>query len=267
MMRYEDGEPDKLYNEVQRCLSKIRHTYELVDRYMRRDYLKPWWKTYSEFNLFIKHNFPSDTVRRKLCDWICSGPDSIPEGDEFRSQLAKHVSYITHNPHVKRKLCWPLNQGDFFVIERSAKFFDPKTLEELEIAQKANEIIGDLGGTKYHVGDYYIKELPQIIPQKDYYSVYARNSFYVFSRRLEPNEVFAPDRVRYHYQFIEQIFVFVATELINRGDLSFQSHFGKDIPLETKREYEKKSQEEMCSRFLQKTLMKEELGPKPPDHE
>lgn len=263
----EDGEPDKLYNEVQGCLSKIRHTYELVDRYMRRDYLKPWWKTYSEFNLFIKHNFPSDTVRRKLCDWICSGPDSIPEGDEFRSQLAKHVSYITHNPQVKRKLCWPLNQGDFFVIERSAKFFDPKTLEELEIAQKANEIIGDLGGAKYHVGDYYIKELPQIIPQKDYYSVYARNSFYVFSRRLGSDEDFAPDRVRYHYQFIEQIFVFVATELINRGDLSFQSHFGKGIPLETKREYEKKSQEELCSLFLQKTLMKEELGPTPPDHE
>ena len=85
---------------------------------------------------------------------------------------------------MKRKLCWPLNQGDFFVIERSAKFFDPKTLEELEIAQKANEIIGDLGGTKYHVGDYYIKELPQIIPQKDYYSVYARNSFYVFSQYI-----------------------------------------------------------------------------------
>ena len=200
------------------CLSKIRHTYELVDRYMRRDYLKPWWKTYSEFNLFIKHNFPSDTVRRKLCDWICNGPDGIPEGDEFRSQLAKHVSYITHDPQVECALCQPLNQGDFFVIERSAKFFDPKTLEELEIAQKANEIIGDLGGAKYHLGDYYIKELPQIIPQKDYYSVYARNSFYVFSRRLDPNQGFTPDQVRYHYKLIEQIFVFVATELINCGN-------------------------------------------------
>lgn len=109
----ESGKPDKLYNEVQVCLSKIRHTYELVDRYMRRDYLKPWWKTYSEFNLFINHNFPSDNVRRKLCDWICSESDGMPEGDEFRSQLAKHVSYITHNPQVKSVLCQPLNQGDF----------------------------------------------------------------------------------------------------------------------------------------------------------
>lgn len=250
----ENGKPNKFYDEMQGCLSKIRHTYELVDRYMRRDYLKPWWKTYSEFNLFIKHNFPSDTVRRKLCDWICNGPDGIPEGDEFRSQLAKHVSYITHDSRVECALCRPLNQGDFFVIERSAKFFDPKTLEELEIAQKANEIIGDLGGAKYHLGDYYIKELPQIIPQKDYYSVYARNSFYVFSRRLEPDQGFTPDQVRYHYKLIEQIFVFVATELINCGKLSFQSRFGKDIPLEIKREYEKKSREEICSLFIKQTF-------------
>lgn len=259
----ENGEPDKLYDEVQGCLSKIRHTYELVDRYMRRDYLKPWWKTYSEFNLFIKHNFPSDTVRRKLCDWICNGPDGIPEGDEFRSQLAKHVSYITHDSQVVCALCRPLNQGDFFVIERSAKFFDPKTLEELEVAQKANEIIGDLGGAKYHLGDYYIKELPQIIPQKDYYSVYARNSFYVFSRRLEPDQGFTPDQVRYHYKLIEQIFVFVATELINYGELSFQSHFGKDIPLETKHEYEKKSREELCSLFIKQTFRGKSWGSSP----
>lgn len=210
----EDSGPDALYDEVHVCLAKIKHTYELVDRYMRRDYLKPWWKTYSEFNLFINHNFPSDNVRRKLCDWICNGPDDTPEGDEFRSQLAKHVSYITHNQQVKGSLCQPLNQGDFFVIERSAKFFDPQTLKELEIAQKANEIIGDLGGAKYHLGDYYIKELPQIIPQKDYYSVYARNSFYVFSRRLNPEQGFTPEQAWYHYQLIEQIFVFVATELM-----------------------------------------------------
>lgn len=256
----ENGEPDNLYNEMQVCLSKIRYTYELVDRYMRRDYLKPWWKTYSEFNLFINHNFPSDNVRRKLCDWICNGPDGTPEGDEFRSQLAKHVSYITHNPQVKSALCRPLNQGDLFVIERSAKFFDPKTLKELEIAQKTNEIIGDLGGAKYHLGDYYIKELPQIIPQKDYYSVYARNSFYVFSRRLKPDQGFTPGQVRYHYQLIEQIFVFVATELINRGSLSFQSWFGKDISLEDKHRHEKESQQELCSLFIEKSFWKKGSG-------
>lgn len=252
----ENGEPDELYDECQICLSQIRHTYELVDRYMRRDYLKPWWKTYSEFNLFIHHNFPSDNVRRKLCDWICNELGDMPEGDEFRSQLAKHVSYITHDPQVESALCCPLNQGDFFVIERSAKFFDPKTLKELEIAQKTNEIIGDLGSAKYHVGDYYIKELPQIIPQKDYYSVYARNSFYVFSKRLKPNRGFTPEQVRYHYQLIEKIFVFVANELINRGALLFQSRFGKDIPLDVKRKHEQESRKELCSMFIEKEFWK-----------
>lgn len=256
----ENSEQDRLFDEVQVCIAKIMHTYDLVDRYLRRDYLKPWWKTYSEFNLFINHNFPSDNVRRKLCDWICNGPDDTPEGDEFRSQLAKHVSYITHNPQVKNSLCRPLNQGDFFVIERSAKFFDPKTLKELEIAQKTNEIIGDFGGAKYHLGDYYIKELPQIIPQKDYYSVYARNSFYIFSRRLESGQSFTPEQIWYHYKLIEQIFVFVATELINRGPLSFQSRFGKDLSLSDKRKHEQESHKELCSLFIEKNLWKKDSG-------
>lgn len=245
---------DELFEGIQRCLSKIRHTYELVDRYMKRDYLKPWWKTYSEFNLFINHNFPSDSVRRKLCDWICNGSDEEPEGDEFRSQLAKHVVYITNSPKVKNKLCQPLGQGDFLVIERSAKFFDPETLKELEIAQKTNEITGDPGSSKYHLGDYYIKELPQIIPQRDYYSVYAKNSFYVFSRRLEPAQEAAAEQERRHYQLIEQIFVFVATELVNRGSLSFQSLFGRDVPVEEKRKNEKKSREDLCALFIKKNI-------------
>lgn len=60
--------------------------------------------------------------------------------------------------------------------------------------------------------------------------------------------------MRYHYKLIEQIFVFVATELINCGKLSFQSRFGKDIPLEAKHEYEKKSREELCSLFIKQTF-------------
>lgn len=247
-------DPDELFEGTQRCLSKIRHTYELVDRYMKRDYLKPWWKTYSEFNLFINHNFPSDSVRRKLCDWICNGSNEEPEGDEFRSQVAKHVVYITNSPEVKNKLCQPLGQGDFLVIERSAKFFDPETLKELEIAQKTNEITGDPGGSKYHLGDYYIKELPQIIPQRDYYSVYAKNSFYVFSRRLKHAQEVTVEQERRHYQLIEQIFVFVATELVNRGALSFQSLFGRDVSFEEKRINEKKSQECLCSLFIKQNM-------------
>lgn len=248
------GDSDKLFEGMQRCLSKIRHTYELVDRYMKRDYLKPWWKTYSEFNLFVNHNFPSDSVRRKLCDWICNGPDEEPEGDEFRSQLAKHVVYITNSPTVKNTLCQPLEQGDFLVIERSAKFFDPETLKELEIAQKTNEITGDPRSSKYHLGDYYIKELPQIIPQRDYYSVYAKNSFYVFSRRLEHAQEVTVERERHHYQLIEQIFVFVATELVNHGALSFQSLFGRDVPVEEKHKNEKKSRECLCSLFIKQNM-------------
>ena len=246
---------DLLYDSIVSYFSKVQHTFELVDRYMRRDYLKPWWKTYSEFNLFIEHNFPSDSVRRKLCDWICNEPDDEPEGDEFRSQLAKHVTYITRQTSVKEKLCHSLDQGDFFIIERSAKVFDPQKLKELEIAQKINEITGDPGDTKYHLGDYYIKELPQIIPQRDYYSVYAKNSFYVFSKRLNRDKDNDDEKERRHYKMIEQIFVFVATELVNRGKISFQSKFGKDIPLDEKQKNETESCEELYSSFIKKNVI------------
>ena len=49
---------------------------------------------------------------------------------------------------------------------------------------------------------------------------------------------------------IEQIFVFVATELVKRGALSFQSQFGKEISPDIRHKNEKKSQEELCSRFI-----------------
>ena len=235
-------------------LGKIKHTYELIDRYMKRDYLKPWWKTYSEFNMFIELNFPSDNIRRKLCDWICNDSDSEPAGDEFRSQLAKHVRYITHNSFVEDNLCEPLAQGDFFVIERSAKFFDPKTLKNIEIAQKTNEVTGNTTNAKYLVGDYYIKELPQIIPQKDYYSFYAKNSFYVFSKRLDQNKYFSVDKQREHYRMIEQIFIFVATEFVKAGEIVFQSKFGSSIPFEKKQKNEIKSQRTLCSSFVQKAM-------------
>lgn len=165
------------------------------------------------------------------------------------------MAYITHDEKIKAELYKPLEQGDFFVIERSAKFFDPETLKELEIAQKTNEITSASGNAKYRIGDYYIKELPQIIPQKDYYSVYAKNSFYVFSKRLEHDQAFTAEQENRHYQLIEQIFVFVATELVKRGELLFQSQFGNNTILEEKHKNEENSKKQLCSLFKQKHLI------------
>ena len=227
------GDLQEPTDEINKLAEKIRRTQKLVEKYQKRTYLKPWWKTSSEFNNFIKTNFIDDPIREKLCKWICHN-DSDLKCDEFRSQLAKNVSYITRrlkSESVKCELIEQLNNDEFFVIQRSSHFFDPETIGKLEIALKSNEMLGSPKDVKYCSGNYYIKSLTNVIPQRDYYSMYAENSFYIFSKQLDEKSDLGENdndqRVR-HYHFIEQIFVFVATKLINDGIRKFNENYGND---------------------------------------
>lgn len=234
----------------------IQRVYQLIERYLKRNYLKPWWKTYSEFSSFIERNFLSDKVRNRLCDWICNGPDSKPAGDEFRSQIAKHVNYITTRLDEEKAagriigecgLLEALGDGNFFVIERSARFFDPETIRELDIAQKINTILSTQGEIKYSTSEYYVKELTNIIPQRNYYSLYAKNSFYIFSKPLDADKYQDAAARKRHYQLIEQIFVYVASTLIEQGAEEFQVKFGTE---EARKNNEKASKESMYEDFV-----------------
>lgn len=238
-------------------LDNMYRVYMLIERHLNRDYLKPWWKTYSEFSNFIERNFLSDKVRGQLCDWICNRKDDRPAGDEFRSQLAKHVNAITNKLFEEDTdkicgLCKPLGDGEFFVIQRSSRFFDPETIRELDIAQKINTILGSQGDVKYSTSEYYVKELTNIIPQRDYYSLYAKNSFYIFSKPLDAKEYSSPSERKRHYQMIEQIFVFVATTLIERGAEDFWVRFEKEMTKEKRAEKEKDSQDKMYDLFAKR---------------
>ncbi len=229
----------------------IQRTYKLIEKYQKREYLKPWWKTSSEFNNFIKTNFLDDPIREKLCNWICHGEGDL-KSDEFCSQLAKNVSYITqHLSEEAKKECGLITRfenDDFFVIQRSSHFFDPKTIGQLDIALKRNEMLDSTKDVKYYSGNFYIKSLTNVIPQRDYYSMYAENSFYIFSKQLdEENDENNKDDGgirRKHYQFVEKIFVFVATTLINEGTREFQEKYGNNNA-----EAEKKAHKRMLSLF------------------
>lgn len=231
---------DTAYNEILPKYKKNIETmcdnpsrvYKLIDRYQRRNFFKPWWKTNSEFSNFINNNFLDDRVREKLCKWVCHGDDGL-QSDEFRSQLAKNVSYITRRLIDDKDvvnsldLIQPLKAEEFFVIKRSARFFDPDTISGLDIALKSNEILGSPVDVKYCTGDFYIKSLNNVIPQRDYYSMYAKNSFYIFSKSLDENinNDYNSGKRNRHYHFIEQIFVFVATTLINDGVRLFNHNY------------------------------------------
>lgn len=238
-------------DQTDRLIHNIWRAYSLINSYQRRDFLKPWWKTNFEFTNFLTQNFRDDSVRKRLCQWICVSDKESVFGVEFRSQLAKHVIFITRrlkencSYSTDLGLLQELKDGEFFVIERSAHFFDPEDIRKLDIALKSNEILGSPGEVKYNVNDYYIKEFTSIIPQRDYYSMYAKNSFYVFSKALPEGLGTSETRAR-HYQLIEQIFVFISTNLIKKGKLSFRERFCDDFAYVNEESYH----EEMFRLFL-----------------
>ncbi len=246
LLRTSDNSSEKSINDL--C-DNIKRAHKLVSNYQKRQYLKPWWKTSSEFNNFIKANFRDDRVREQLCNWICKGEGEL-KSDEFRSQLAKNVSYITKEIKTKNfGLIKELEKDEFFVIQRSSHFFDSKTIGELDIALKSNEILGSPGDVKSCSGNFYIKSLTNVIPQRDYYSMYAENSFYIFSKSLEivdHNEPLTHDKRSRHYQLIEQIFVFVATTIIKDGIRTFKLNYNASNP-----KAEVEAHKKMYERFIQ----------------
>lgn len=232
-----DSKCKKYQNQILYLCNNVNRIYNLVDKFLKREYLKPWWKTNSEFSNFINTNFRDDRIREKLCNWICEGEGELVQSDEFRSQLAKNVTFITQHLFEDYKngskgldLIKPFKSEEFFVIQRSARFFDPKTISELDIALKSNEILGSPNEVKYCIGDFYFKDMTSVIPQRHYYSMYVKNSFYVFSKPFnnEDNEYKNPIELNRHYRFIERIFVFVATKLISDGARAFYSNYGSN---------------------------------------
>lgn len=135
-----------------------------------------------------------------------------------------------------------LQPGEFFIIQRAARFFEPDTISELDIALKSNEILGSPKEVKYKSGEFYIKMLTNVIPQRDYYSMYAKNSFYIFSKRL-PEDMKTLEERNSHYHQIEQIFIFVAETLISDGVRIFNKNYNDS------EDNEQKAHEDMYKRF------------------
>lgn len=221
---------------TERLLNNIYRIYNLIKNYSSRKYLKPWWKTNSEFESFIdKMKIVLGSVEcEKLCDWICNGEENKVTWDEFCSQLAKNVSYITRclynddtidNDAIN--LLEQLYNDEFFVIRRSTHFFELGAIKDLKIAQKNNEVLGVPENAESVLDAYYIKPLTAVLPQRDYNKSYEKNSFYIFSKPLSEavTEKVGISKCKKHYERIENIFMFVAKELVNDGMLTFMDNY------------------------------------------
>ena len=235
---------DELSDRKERLIEKVLVAYKLIHNYKTRAFLKPWWKTVFEFTNFMRRNFPDDRIRSQLSDLICHGDGVRIEAAEFRSQIVKHVSYITQN-YDNPDIIQPLKSEDIFIIERSNRFFSPDIIEKIEIALKANELSTSHGEKESKTGDYYIKKLTNIIPQKNYSSIYSKEGFYIFSKVFSRSKI-AQEK---HFRAIEKIFVFVATELICDGKQKFAELFCSEKNADKKLANEKASMDDMLERF------------------
>ncbi len=238
---------------------KVYDVMRLVHQYMTRDYLKPWWKTVFEFSNFMEQHFRDDRVRDQAEKFICSGGNCGLKADELRSQIAKHVTYITQQIDQKGErekygLIEPLYGGDFFVVQRTTNFLSTDSIEKLEIALKSSEILGMPGDDSRQVNEYYLKKLTSIIPQKKYASVYAKEGFYVFSRQPHDDEEGSEQekrkRLEKHYKLLEDIFVFVVKHFINDGEQKFVENFQNEDGA-VNAAGEKRSKDEKYKAFLE----------------
>lgn len=241
---------------TQDLAERIFVSMQLIHQSMRRQYLKPWWKTVFEFSNFMRYYFQSDPVREQIGKFICTGGDFGLKADEFRSQIAKHMIYITQRLKTEGKakdfgLLEALNDGDFFVIQRSPRFFGPDAIERIEIALKSNEILGPPADVNRQVHEYYIKTLTNIIPQKDYKATYAQEGFYIFSKQVTNKKAKSENAKNRHYKLLERIFAFVAKEFVDQGEQKFVEVFqDRNMSKEQSDQAKKKSKEDMYDDFL-----------------
>lgn len=234
--------------QIERLSSQLKRTHDLINKLQSRIFLTPWWKTIFEYNLFMNANFIDDSLRKNLARLICNGSGSLVSASEFRSQIAKHVRYIMQNLYVKGHVCAKLEDNDFFVVERPVKFFDITTINNISIALRPNQIIGMVSSDERSNDTqvFYRKFLSDLIPQKDYFSYYGEHSFYIYSRNFSKEEGsrYSEDQLHKFNTTVQQVFVFVAKEMVSRGEQDFALRFSSYNAVK-----EEGSMEEMFSKF------------------
>ncbi len=140
---------------------------------------------------------------------------------EFRSQIAKHVIYITKSLDKDKKMI-PLEEGDFFIIEHSNRFFSLDAIEQLNIALKSNQIMELSDELPQRASGFFVRNLTSILLQKDYSSIYAKEGFFIFFKKFLNLD---PQTEKQSYMILEKAFVFVVDEFISHGEQDFSDKF------------------------------------------
>ena len=249
---YQDN-VEKICSEMLNCevgtslINKLQLTYKIISNYKSRKLLKPWWKTLSQFSIFLEKNYkdvslngyPHEDIRSKVCGMITYGTKNVA-ADQLRAQIAKLVVLISNkmlekagaeNDH-NSKILEPLEEGDFFIGERSTRFNEIEDIRKLRIVFGLTELEKSQNGEV----DYITKSLDDVIPQKDYKSIYNKESFYVYSKPLSEKN-YSAERKKEHYNCIEDIFVYSTIKFLETSENQLEKCFGENADNEAKSQF------------------------------
>ncbi len=228
-------------------INKLQLTYKIISNYKSRKFLKPWWKTLSQFSIFLERNYTDvslngyshEDIRSRVCSMITYGTKNVA-ADQLRAQIAKLVVLISKKIQEKAstggtqntKILEPLEEGDFFIGERSTRFNEIENIRKLRIVFGLTELEKSQNGEV----DYITKSLDDVIPQKDYKSIYNKESFYVYSKPLS-NHNHSAECKKEHYNCIERIFVYSTIKFLETSESQLEKCFGENADREAKRQF------------------------------
>ncbi|MDR1231090.1 MAG: HD domain-containing protein [Spirochaetaceae bacterium] len=202
-----------------------KRVYFLLWHLFRRELLKPWWKTIFEYENFMNSRISDDKIRTAITQRICSDTDGI-RAAEFRSQIAKGVILLSEV--FQKKLGKSLKDGDFFIVERSNRFYTLRAIENFTVYLKKNEF-ADPNQENLHTeeNEYFGKLLSKLLPQKNYNDFFTKASFYLYTRPYEnispEGKIFAKGE-NFFYEKIEKLFVSVSTCLASMTKAQFVNY-------------------------------------------
>jgi HD superfamily phosphohydrolase len=233
-----DYHPIKTINERDDPkVNALKRVYFLLDQLFRRKLLKPWWKTLFEYENFMHSKISDDKIRRELAGRVCSDKYGIDPA-EFRSQIAKGVIELSKRLKKTGRLERYLCDGDFFIVERSNRFYSLSSIEGIMIYLEKNSIINPnlkLEGIQHQENVYLGKFLSKLLPQKNYEDFLNKDSFYLYINP-EPYNIgdnwqclreMSERTNKSFYEKIEQIFISMSLCLASMSATEFKNYYTK----------------------------------------
>jgi len=248
------------------CENANKRVLNLLRQFLERDFLKPWWKTIYEYKRFMDSRILDDKIRKELAKRICAKTKKGEGIDayEFRSQIAKGIIALSNE--LKEKLLnISLNDGDFFIVERSNRFYALKSIENIYVYLKKNAIINHNLHTDEEgkcETEYFAQSLTNLLPQKKFEDYFNNDCFYVYIRpyekKLTENKLAKENyelKERKFYEIIEKLFI----ELSSRLALMSESEFNKYCEEFDKYNTENKKKTEKLPEMLKEVKNKIEM--------